>query len=185
MKVGDGLAGDPAQRGDSERSGRRSGATKGRKVVLGIRPEDLEDHQARRRDGHTAWTLEGTVTLREALGAEIMVHFSVDAPPAFTADVKELAEDVGEAERAEAHAGEGTAVIVGRFGARSRVRPGSTSTSRSTRASFTSSTSTPASACTPEPSEGDQPFTAPAVRPARTYAGRHGQNRRVRVLYGI
>jgi multiple sugar transport system ATP-binding protein len=41
-------------------------------------------------------TLEGTVTLREALGAEIMVHFSVDAPPAFTADVKELAEDVGE-----------------------------------------------------------------------------------------
>ena len=95
----------------------------GRKVVLGIRPEDLEDHQLAGETAHGG-TLEGTVTLREALGAEIMVHFSVDAPPAFTADVKELAEDVGEAERAEAHAGEGTAVIVGRFGARSRVRPG-------------------------------------------------------------
>ncbi|HET6601323.1 MAG TPA: sn-glycerol-3-phosphate ABC transporter ATP-binding protein UgpC [Gaiella sp.] len=95
----------------------------GRKVVLGIRPEDLEDHQLAGETAHGG-TLEGTVTLREALGAEIMVHFSVDAPPAFTADVKELAEDVGEAERAEAHAGEGKAVIVGRFGARSRVKPG-------------------------------------------------------------
>jgi multiple sugar transport system ATP-binding protein len=95
----------------------------GRKLVLGIRPEDLEDSQLA---GETALggTLEGTVTLREALGAEIMVHFSVDAPPAFTADVKELAEDVGDADRVEAHAGKSSAVLVGRFGARSRVRPG-------------------------------------------------------------
>ena len=68
--------------------------------------------------------LEGKVTLREALGAEIMVHFSVDAPPAITADVKELAEDVGDADRLEAHAEATSSVIVGRFGARSRVRPG-------------------------------------------------------------
>ena len=53
-----------------------------------------------------------------------MVHFAVDARPAFTADVKELAEDVGEADRLEAHAGESSAVVVGRFGARSRVKPG-------------------------------------------------------------
>src|SRR6476619_5469535 len=94
----------------------------GRKVVLGIRPEDLEDHQLAGETAHGG-TLEGTVTLREALGAEIMVHFSVDAPPAFTADVKELAEDI-DAERAEARAGESSAVLVGRFGARSRVKPG-------------------------------------------------------------
>ncbi|HTK23508.1 MAG TPA: sn-glycerol-3-phosphate ABC transporter ATP-binding protein UgpC [Gaiella sp.] len=94
----------------------------GREIVLGIRPEDLEDS---RLAGETALggTLEGTVTLREALGAEIMVHFSVAAPPAFTADVKELAEDI-DAERAEARAGESSAVLVGRFGARSRVKPG-------------------------------------------------------------
>jgi multiple sugar transport system ATP-binding protein len=95
----------------------------GRQVVLGIRPEDLEDHQLAGETAHGG-TLRGKVTLREALGAEILIHFSVDAPPAFTADVKELAEDVGDAERAEAHAGASTAVIVGRFGARSRVRPG-------------------------------------------------------------
>ena len=94
----------------------------GREIVLGIRPEDLEDS---RLAGETALggTFEGTVTLREALGAEIMVHFSVAAPPAFTADVKELAEDI-DAERAEARAGESSAVLVGRFGARSRVKPG-------------------------------------------------------------
>jgi len=94
-----------------------------RELVLGIRPEDLEDLQLAGETAHGGM-LKGTVTLREALGAEIMVHFSVDAPPAFTADVKELAEDVGEAERAEVHARESSAVLVGRFGARSRVKPG-------------------------------------------------------------
>ena len=98
-------------------------AYEGREVVLGIRPEDLEDRQLAGETAHGG-TLEGTVTLREALGAEIMVHFSVDAPPAFTADVKELAEDVGDAERAEAHARKDSAILVGRFGARSRVKSG-------------------------------------------------------------
>ena len=95
----------------------------GRNIVLGIRPEDLEDFQLAGETAHGG-RLEGKVTLREALGAEIMVHFAVDAPPAFTADVKELAEDIGEADRAEAHARESSAVVVGRFGARSRVKPG-------------------------------------------------------------
>jgi multiple sugar transport system ATP-binding protein len=94
----------------------------GREVVLGIRPEDLEDHTLA---GETALggTLEGKVTLREALGAEILIHFAIDAPPAFTADVKELAEDVGD-DRAEAHARTRSAVLVGRFGARSRLKSG-------------------------------------------------------------
>ena len=35
-----------------------------------------------------------------------------------------LAIDVGDAERAEVHARESSAVLVGRFGARSRVKPG-------------------------------------------------------------
>ncbi len=95
----------------------------GRDVVLGIRPEDLEDFQLAGESAHGG-RVNGTVTLREALGAEIMVHFSVDAPPAITEDVKELAEDVGEADRVAAHGGESTTVIVGRFGARSRVKVG-------------------------------------------------------------
>ena len=120
--------------------------------MLGIRPEDLEDLQLAGETAHGG-TLKGTVTLREALGAEIMVHFSVDAPPAFTADVKELAEDVGEAERAEAHAGEGSAVIVGRFGARSRVRPGDqVDVAVDTRQLHFFDVGAPVSASTPEPS---------------------------------
>ena len=94
----------------------------GREVVLGIRPEDLEDHTLAGETAHGG-TLEGKVTLREALGAEILIHFAIDAPPAFTADVKELAEDVGD-DRAEAHARTRSAVLVGRFGARSRLKSG-------------------------------------------------------------
>src|SRR6187431_2723286 len=60
----------------------------GRTVVLGIRPEDLEDYGLAGETAHGG-TLEGKVTLREALGAEILIHFAIDAPPAFTADVKE------------------------------------------------------------------------------------------------
>ncbi len=95
----------------------------GRKIVLGIRPEDLEDYGLAGETAHGG-RLKGTVTLREALGAEIMVHFEVDAPAALTEDVKELAEDFGGADRLEAHAKESSTVIVGRFGARSRVKPG-------------------------------------------------------------
>jgi multiple sugar transport system ATP-binding protein len=95
----------------------------GRKIVLGIRPEDLEDYGLAGETAHGG-RLKGKVTRREALGAEIMVHFTVDAPPAITEDVKELAEDAGGADRLEAHAKEDSAVVVGRFGARSRVKPG-------------------------------------------------------------
>ena len=60
----------------------------------------------------------------ELEGAHFTNHFAVDAPAAITEDVKELAEDVGGADRLEAHAEEKSAVVVGRFGARSRVKPG-------------------------------------------------------------
>jgi multiple sugar transport system ATP-binding protein len=91
----------------------------GRKVILGIRPEDLED-AALAGDTPPDRRLKGTVELREALGSEIMVHFSIDARPALTEDVRELARDVGEELEDEAT----TTTMVGRFGARSRVREG-------------------------------------------------------------
>jgi multiple sugar transport system ATP-binding protein len=65
----------------------------GKKVVLGLRPEDMEDAslisevpQDRR--------IEATVDLREALGSEILVHFTVEAPIVLTEDTRELARDV-------------------------------------------------------------------------------------------
>jgi len=94
----------------------------GRSVVLGVRPEDIEDAAlASGSDGHR---LRGHADLTEALGSEIMVHFSIKARPAITEDVRELAQDVGDERAVSQLAGGDTATLVGRFGARSRVRPG-------------------------------------------------------------
>jgi multiple sugar transport system ATP-binding protein len=58
--------------------------------------------------------------LSEGLGAEIVAHFNIDARPALTDDVRELAADVGNelTDRAP------HTTMVGRFGARSPVREG-------------------------------------------------------------
>jgi multiple sugar transport system ATP-binding protein len=98
----------------------------GRQVVLGIRPESLEDARLEPdipEDRH----IKGVVVLREPLGSEIVAHFEVDAPPALTEDVRELARDVGQESTVQA-AGEesGKAVMVGRFGPRSRIKNGDT-----------------------------------------------------------
>jgi multiple sugar transport system ATP-binding protein len=93
----------------------------GKDIILGIRPEDLED--AALAPGTESQRLRGQVELTEALGSEVMVHFTIKARHATTEDVRELAEDVGD-ERAVEQAADGdTATLVGRFGARSRVRP--------------------------------------------------------------
>jgi multiple sugar transport system ATP-binding protein len=97
----------------------------GRDVIVGIRPEDLED-AALVPDAPADRRLRGAVSLREALGSEIMVHFEIDASAAMTEDVRELAEDtdavaVQQADRETAHT-----TMIGRFGARSRVREGET-----------------------------------------------------------
>src|SRR5690348_12324997 len=93
----------------------------GRDVVLGVRPEDLEDLSLAPNapDGHK---LRGKVQLTEALGSEIMVHFTIDAQHAVTEEMRELAEDTGD-DRALERKDE-QATLVGRFGARSRVRVG-------------------------------------------------------------
>jgi multiple sugar transport system ATP-binding protein len=89
----------------------------GRKVVLGIRPEHLED--AAMADGAANGArLRGDVALREALGSELVMHLDVDARPAATDEVRELAEDAGGPARAEPS----QATLIGRFSARSRAR---------------------------------------------------------------
>src|SRR5581483_2416670 len=65
----------------------------GRSVVLGIRPESLED--AALADGALR-RLRGRAELREALGSEVLVHFSIAARRAVTEETRELAEDVGD-----------------------------------------------------------------------------------------
>jgi len=97
-------------------------ANVGKTVVLGVRPENMEDpallpdHPRERR-------LRGTVELREDLGSDVVVHLGVDAKPALTEDLRELTRDVGEERRLREAA---HATIVGRFGARSALETGET-----------------------------------------------------------
>ena len=91
----------------------------GRTVILGIRPEDLQD-AALAPDTPQDRRLRGRVVLREALGSEIQAHFLIDARPALTDDVRELAADVGEELTDQAP----HTTMVGRFGAGSGVRQG-------------------------------------------------------------
>jgi multiple sugar transport system ATP-binding protein len=94
----------------------------GRNVILGIRPEDLED-AAIAPDSDADRCLKGKVVLREALGSEIMVHFTIDATQAVTDETRELAKDVGAEGLGEGGPiSNGGATMVGRFGARSHVR---------------------------------------------------------------
>jgi multiple sugar transport system ATP-binding protein len=97
----------------------------GRKVVVGVRPENLED-SALEPDTPEDQRMRGVVVLREPLGSEIVAHFTVAAPPALTEDVRELARDVGQESAVQTAAAEGAneTVMVGRFGPRSRVRNG-------------------------------------------------------------
>jgi multiple sugar transport system ATP-binding protein len=91
-----------------------------RDVILGIRPEDIQD-AAFAGEAAPGQRLRGRVELREALGAEVLVHLAIDARPAVTDEVRELASDVGvEAPTAE----QAEAPLVARFARHSRVRPG-------------------------------------------------------------
>jgi multiple sugar transport system ATP-binding protein len=95
----------------------------GKPVVVGIRPEHLND-AAIVHDDAPDRRLKGQVELREALGSELMVHLAIDAPPALTEEVQELAEDAGTTAEDLQGGDTNRAVIVGRFGADSKVREG-------------------------------------------------------------
>jgi multiple sugar transport system ATP-binding protein len=98
----------------------------GRDVILGIRPENLED-AAVASDAEGGDRLRGEVVLREALGSEIMAHVAVDARAAETDETRELARDTCAAE-GDTQVGieEGKTVLVARFNARSRIKQGET-----------------------------------------------------------
>jgi multiple sugar transport system ATP-binding protein len=67
----------------------------GRDIVVGIRPEDMQDAALADAVGERDH-LDVSADLVEAMGSEVLVHFSVDAPPVITEDTKELARDVGD-----------------------------------------------------------------------------------------
>ena len=92
-----------------ERPGLR--AYDGKGLILGIRPEDMED-AALMTDAPADRRLKAPVVLTEALGADVVAHVKIAAPAVMTEDVKELAHDVGaeavEAVESSARSGEST-----------------------------------------------------------------------------
>ncbi len=88
----------------------------GRSITVGLRPEDIDD-AALSPDHPADQTLQSTVALVESLGAEIMVHFGIDAPAA----------DAGDPDAVEeVKTSEGASRCVARFNPRSTVALGQT-----------------------------------------------------------
>ena len=92
-----------------------------REVAVGIRSEDMED-AGLVRDAPADSKLRATVTLTEALGAQIMVHFDIDAPKVVTEDTRLLDKDA-HTDEVPQHLVEGTKFVAS-FAPRSRVRAG-------------------------------------------------------------
>ncbi len=93
----------------------------GKHVVVGVRSEDMEDASLR-PDVPEDRRLIGKVTLVEALGSEIVVHFTLNGEPVVTEDTRLVAEEAGEGALDAAHGG--GVKWVASFAPRSRVRRG-------------------------------------------------------------
>jgi multiple sugar transport system ATP-binding protein len=104
------------------RPGLRSYA--GRDVILGLRPEAMEDAGIA-REAPPGRTIDVAPELCEALGSDLLVHFRLDAEPVLTEDILELAADTG-LDEADVATGERRALWVARVSPRSGAREGET-----------------------------------------------------------
>jgi multiple sugar transport system ATP-binding protein len=97
------------------------GAYEGRRVIMGIRPEDLED-VALAANTPPERRIASVVDIREDMGSEIFVHFAVAAPPVRGEDVR-AAVGSEAIEATEEHARKGS-LFVARVGRESPAREG-------------------------------------------------------------
>jgi multiple sugar transport system ATP-binding protein len=100
-------------------------AFEGKPVVIGIRPEDMEDASLV-SDAPANRRIRSSVILREALGADVLVHFGVRARPVITEDTKELANDVGAEvlEAVEKAGDQGEWIFLARLNPRTQAQQG-------------------------------------------------------------
>jgi multiple sugar transport system ATP-binding protein len=96
-----------------------------RTIVLGIRPEDIEDASLS-SDAPAERRISSTVDLREALGSDVLVHFTIAAPPAMTDDAKELVVEMGQEalEQVQQQAQGGRTNVIARLNPRTSARQG-------------------------------------------------------------
>jgi multiple sugar transport system ATP-binding protein len=96
----------------------------GRKVVVGIRPEDMEDPEYLAA-GAPDVRIPVMVEVREAMGSEVYAHFKVDAPPVLTEDTRDLAADQALDDlELEGQADDGSAMFVARLNPRTTAARG-------------------------------------------------------------
>ncbi|HVG87756.1 MAG TPA: sn-glycerol-3-phosphate ABC transporter ATP-binding protein UgpC [Gaiellales bacterium] len=95
------------------------------RVIVGVRPEAISD-AAEAPELPADGRIEAVPTLCEAIGSDVYVHFTIDAPAVLTEDIEELAADTGvEAlEELRAKAAENRSEWVGRVSPRSRAAEG-------------------------------------------------------------
>jgi multiple sugar transport system ATP-binding protein len=89
-------------------------------VVVGIRPEDMEDSEL--VDTPEGSGLDSTADLVEAMGSDVLVHFAIEASQVVTEDTRELARDAGT--DVLGHLENPRTDLVARFSPRTRVKVG-------------------------------------------------------------
>jgi multiple sugar transport system ATP-binding protein len=92
-----------------------------RDVVVGIRPEDMED--AAIAGWHDGMVLNSTADLVEAMGSDVLVHFPLQAKATRTAETEELNEEGVLTGPVRSHQA-GSATLVARFSPRTTVFEG-------------------------------------------------------------
>jgi multiple sugar transport system ATP-binding protein len=96
---------------------------RGRSLILGIRPSDMEDTAVWQNEGLPV--IEVTADVTEELGSEVHILFRVDAPPVLTEDTMAAASEEGANETVIPLVGaENQAVFCARVDARTRARSG-------------------------------------------------------------
>jgi multiple sugar transport system ATP-binding protein len=96
----------------------------GREVILGLRPEDMED-AAFVPDANGS-SVEVRISLAEALGSELIAHFPIAAEPVLGSSSLAAARNDDASAELTAHDSSGNATITARLSPRSRARTGST-----------------------------------------------------------
>jgi multiple sugar transport system ATP-binding protein len=91
----------------------------GRRVLLGIRPEDFEDAALIDRTSPES-TLSAVTDIREDMGPEVYAHFSLGVPPVRRPDIEEAKSE----DEATAQPAVQGAVFVGRLSRQTRAREG-------------------------------------------------------------